>query len=209
MLARFLPQTVPFFELLTEQNEFLQKMARGLLDVTENNYEAEASLKQINLLEEDADTLTRKITWHLSQTFITPIDREDIHSINLAQERVADGLQNLASRIYVCGFIYQRFPAQMIAHNVKGMINDTAIMLEQLARKKEISGSLRTLKSRKADCEMLLAAGLAELQEVEITSFAMVKEIILWSQIYERMERSVDLVSDLADTMEQVVLKYV
>lgn len=209
MLARFLPQTVPFFELLTEQNDFLQKMAQNLLDVTESNSKVEESLKQINLLEEETDTLNRKITWHLSQTFITPIDREDIHALNLAQERVADGLQNLANRIFVCGFIYQRFPAQMMATNLEGMVRDTATMLKQLTHKKDLSAPLRTLKARKSDCEMLLATGLLELQDVEITSFAMVKEIILWGQIYERIERVVDLVSDLADTMEQVVLKYV
>ena len=89
MLARFLPQTVPFFKLLMEQNAVLQRMAQSLIVVMENTYESEDHLKQINILEEEADKLNRKITWHLSQTFITPIDREDIHAINLAQERVA------------------------------------------------------------------------------------------------------------------------
>ena len=76
-------------------------MAQSLIVVMENTYESEGHLKQINILEEEADKLNRKITWHLSQTFITPIDREDIHAINLAQERVADGIQNLASR-FLC-----------------------------------------------------------------------------------------------------------
>ena len=62
-------------------------MAQSLIIVMENTYESEGHLKQINILEEEADKLNRKITWHLSQTFITPIDREDIHAINLAQER--------------------------------------------------------------------------------------------------------------------------
>ena len=101
MLARFLPQTVPFFKLLMEQNAVLQRMAQSLIVVMENTYESESHLKQINILEEEADKLNRKITWHLSQTFITPIDREDIHAINLAQERVADGIQNLASRFFI------------------------------------------------------------------------------------------------------------
>ena len=96
MLTRFLPQTVPFFKLLMEQNAVLQRMAQSLIVVMENTYESEGHLKQINILEEEADKLNRKITWHLSQTFITPIDREDIHAINLAQERVADGIQTVS-----------------------------------------------------------------------------------------------------------------
>ena len=138
MLARFLPQTVPFFKLLMEQNAVLQRMAQSLIVVMENTYESEGHLKQINILEEEADKLNRKITWHLSQTFITPIDREDIHAINLAQERVADGIQNLASRFFMCGFMYQRFPAHMMTRNIKGMIEETELMLGQLEKKKDV-----------------------------------------------------------------------
>ena len=204
MLARFLPQTVPFFKLLMEQNAVLQRMAQSLIIVMENTYESEDHLKQINLLEEEADKLNRKITWHLSQTFITPIDREDIHAINLAQERVADGIQNLASRFFMCGFMYQRFPAHMMTRNIKGMIEDTGLMLGQLEKKKDISGHLHSLKSR-----MLQAAGTSEMMDGEIPNFEKVRELILWSQVYERIERAVDMVSDLGDTLEEVVLKYV
>ena len=114
MFARFLPQTVPFFELLVQQNALLQEMSEALAVVMDNTEASERHLKRINLLEEEADRLYRSITQHLSQTFITPIDREDIHAINMAQERVADKIQHLANRFFVSGFMYQRFPAQMI-----------------------------------------------------------------------------------------------
>ena len=57
MLAHFLPQTVPFFKLLMEQNAVLQRMAQSLIVVMENTYESEGHLKQINILEEEADKL--------------------------------------------------------------------------------------------------------------------------------------------------------
>lgn len=209
MLARFLPRTVPFFDLLAQQNGMLQKMAGSLVTVTANTGESEQELKRINLLEEEADKLNRKITWHLSQTFITPIDREDIHAINLAQERVADGIQTLANRFFVSGFMYQRFPAQMMIRNIKGMVEDTRLMLDDLSKKKDVSGHLHSLKSRKTDCEMLQAEGLSEMMDGEILHFEKVRELILWSRIYERIERVVDTVSDLGDTLEEVVLKYV
>ena len=46
MLARFLPQTVPFFKLLMEQNAVLQRMAQSLIVVMENTYESEGHLKK-------------------------------------------------------------------------------------------------------------------------------------------------------------------
>lgn len=109
----------------------------------------------------------------------------------------------------MCGFMYQRFPAQMMVRNIKGMIEDTGPMLGELEKKKDISGHLHSLKSRKSDCEMLQAAGISEMMDGEIPNFEKVREMILWSQVYDRIERAVDIVSDLGDTLEEVVLKYV
>ena len=133
MFARFLPQTVPFFELLVQQNALLQEMSEALAVVMDNTEASERHLKRINLLEEEADRLYRSITQHLSQTFITPIDREDIHAINMAQERVADKIQHLANRFFVSGFMYQRFPAQMITERIRGMLRDTKSMLDEIS----------------------------------------------------------------------------
>lgn len=209
MFARFLPQTVPFFELLVQQNALLQEMSEALAVVMDNTEASERHLKRINLLEEEADRLYRSITQHLSQTFITPIDREDIHAINMVQERVADKIQHLANRFFISGFMYQRFPAQMITERIRGMLRDTKSMLDEISMKKEVSAHIHTLKSRKSDCEMLQSTGLAELMDSEIETFERVRELILWGQVYDRMERTVDAVSDLADTLEEVALKYV
>ena len=56
---------------------------------------------------------------------------------------------------------------------------------------------------------MFQSTGLAEVMDSEIETFERVREIILWGQVYDRMERTVDAVSDLADTLEEVALKYV
>ena len=56
---------------------------------------------------------------------------------------------------------------------------------------------------------MFQSTGLAELMDSEIETFERVREIILLGQVYDRMERTVDAVSDLADTLEEVALKYV
>ena len=66
MFARFLPQTVPFFELLVQQNALLQEMSEALAVVMDNTEASERHLKRINLLEEEADRLYRRITQHLS-----------------------------------------------------------------------------------------------------------------------------------------------
>ena len=94
----------------------------------------------------------------------------------------------------------------MAIHHVA---DDSSIGTGQLEKKKDVSGHLHSLKSRKSDCEKLQAAGISEMMDSEIPNFEKVRELILWSQVYERIERAVDMVSDLGDTLEEVVLKYV
>ena len=55
MFARFLPQTVPFFEFLVQQNALLQEMSEALAVVMDNTEASERHLKRINLLEEEAE----------------------------------------------------------------------------------------------------------------------------------------------------------
>ena len=208
-LSHLLPKEIPFYELLERQNALLQKTAELLCTVAELGPGAEHALRQLNELEEEADQLNREIVWQLSQTFITPIDREDIGALNLSQERAIDGIRSLARRIFLAGFMYTKFPAQRMLQNMHLMTCDTGEMLHLLAVKKPVTGPQHTLKMRKEEIIVLLANGLGELLDESLSSPDAVREAMLWIQIYDRIETTTELVSDLGDTLEQVVLKYV
>ena len=53
---------------------------------------------------------------------------------------------------------------------------------------------------------MCIRDRISEMMDSEIPNLEKVRELILWSQVYERIERAVDMVSDLGDTLEEVVL---
>ena len=54
---------------------------------------------------------------------------------------------------------------------------------------------------------MLLSTGLSELQDVEISELKSVVDIIKWIQVYDRIEQVIERIDDLADAIEEVVLK--
>ena len=95
MFASLLPKSAPFFEMLLEQNTLLRHMAHHLVGMMENLDAVDDAHKQISLLEEQGDVLHVKIIRDLSQTFITPIDREDILRINQMQEETMDCIHTL------------------------------------------------------------------------------------------------------------------
>lgn len=209
MFAAFLPKSAPFFDMLQEQNELLRRMAGILVEMLENPAGMDQNHKEIAFLEDEADRLHGKIIRALSQTFITPIDREDILRVNQKQEESMDCLHSLSTRLHIFEFTRVRFPALQIARTVNAMLDLTRLMLEGLTRRRDCHKT-RAFRTLRSEADMLLAVGLAELmdEQQEITPVR-IMQILKWSQAYERIGMLVETVNNLAETIEEAVLKNV
>jgi uncharacterized protein Yka (UPF0111/DUF47 family) len=209
MFASLLPKSAPFFEMLKEQNQLLRRMVSLLVELLENPAERDRLYKEIVFLEEEADTLYGKIIRDLSQTFITPIDREDILRINQEQEESMDCLHNLSTRLHIFEFDRIRFPALQLVRTIQNMLDMTRQMLDGLAKRKDCHLT-RAFRALRTECDMLLAVGLAEVmdehQEIEDGLFM---QVLKWSQTYERMGMLLEQINALAETIEEAVLKNV
>lgn len=186
----------------------MQEMARLLAAIVDTEQDAEACLKRMAKLEAEADDLQHTVIHELSQTFITPIDREDIYAVSTAQERTIDSLNGLGTRFFLFSFVHVRFPAKKMVLNICEMTRAIGELLQCLRDKSDPAGPVAAVHSLKENCEMLLGVGLGELQDNEVTTFDQVKQIMVWAQLYDRIEQTVLLFSELTDTLEQAVLKY-
>ena len=207
MLHFFLPKSAPFFKLLLEQNQVLCTVSALLVDIFEDKDE-KTLRRQISALEADADHIHLSITRHLSQTFITPIDREDILRINKTQEEAIDLYNNLANRFHLLGL--SRIPPPMLelARTLRRTMPLVRTMIEQLSQKKDAHNTRQFLALRDA-CEMLLRAGINELYDLENLDAETVLAIVKWTRAYDRMEAIVDQIVALVETIEEAVLKHV
>ncbi len=208
MFARLLPRSAPYFEYFARQNSILQKMTSLLSNELSPGKYMENNVRELTRLEAEADELQHTIIHELSQTFITPIDREDIYAISTAQERAIDSLNSLGTRFYLFSFVHVRFPAKKCVEDMYQIARAVGEMLDCLKEKRPPSEPVARVHSLKENCEMLLGVGLGELQDTEVTSFEQVKQLMVWTQLYERIEQTLLLFSELTDTLEQAVLKY-
>jgi len=208
MFAKLLPKSAPFFELLLKQSELLldtvKHMEQSFLDLSAMDEE----YKTIALLEEEADAIHARITRELSQTFITPIDREDILHINQAQEDCIDDLQHLAARMHIYEFERMRFPALKLVETMREMVELTRIMLIGLSKKQDVHKT-RAFRALRSDCDMFFSVGLAELYDRAKAEEESTLEVIKWTRAYDRLERMVEQVVKLAEAIEEAVLKNV
>lgn len=203
----FFPKEIQFFDLFQEQSEKLNEAVTALNSIFQDFVDVENKCKSINLIEETGNGIARSISQQLSMTFITPIDREDIHNINIAQEDLLNLIKAISTRIGLYDFHVVKFPAKKLVKNLSIMIEEGGRMLDRLRERKPVDENAKKVKSLKYECEMLLLVALGEVYDIKLTGFDAVMEIVKWTHIYDRIEQAVNQAERLADIIEGVVLK--
>jgi len=203
----FFPKEVQFFDLFQEQYEKLNEAVAVLSGIFQDFEDVENKCKSINIIEEAGNNVARRISQQLSLTFITPIDREDIHNINIAQEDLLNLIKAISTRIGLYDFHVIKFPAKKLVKNLAIMVEEAGRMMERLRERKNVEESAGKVKSLKYECEMLLLVALGEVYDIKLTGFDAVMDIVKWTHIYDRIEQAVNQSDRLADIIEGVVLK--
>ena len=201
------PKSPKFFELFREQNRIIVNAASVLHKMAEEFTGCEEQCQVINILEAEGDVINRTIRRELSTTFITPIDREDIHEINSSQETILNHIQAISNRICVYGLARMRFPAQRMVENLKDMVLGIGTMVAGLDHKAEVTETVKRMKVLKKECEMLLLSGLGELYDNPNPTPAEVMDIIKWTHVYDRIDKAFNRAWMLAKAIEGIVLK--
>ncbi len=207
MSFSFFPKSPKFFELFREQNRIIVNAATVLDKMVREFGNCETQCQAINILEAEGDVINRTIRRELSTTFITPIDREDIHEINSSQETILNHIQAVSNRIGVYEVSEIRFPARKTIANVKDMVIGIGVMLGRLGSGKEVSDTVAQLKHLKKECEMLLLSGLGELYDDFPSGPADLMDIVKWTQIYDRIDKLFNRTWQLTKSIEGIVLK--
>lgn len=215
MLKALLPKGAPFFEYLLQQNSVMCSLCDLIPRLVEKAGPARAvvpardSLRQDAVaLEQEGDRLYMQLVRDLSQTFITPIDREDILRIGKEHEAMCDLLENLVARLEVFNLAVHPLHMKRIAKNIRAMAHLTRTMLEGLAQKKD-SHSSSAFRVLQDECEVLLSAGLDEALDVQDMSPHGVLGALKLTRAFDRMEQAVHQVTELAEAIEEAVLKNV
>lgn len=161
---------------------------------------------QIKKLERDADGLTRSVFAELNKTFITPLDREDIQRIASKIDDVIDFIQGVSGR--TVSYRISSTPPFMldISKQLVKATKEVEIMISKLAHVKgnsDIINHCRTTSDIEHTIDDLYREAVGKLFE---TNDAV--NIIKLKDIYEAIETASDRCVDVADVVEDIVLKY-
>jgi len=163
--------------------------------------------RKIILTEITGNEISREISRELALTFITPLDREDIYGINIAQENVLNAIKEISSRIGLYNLGCIKPGAKELILKLKSMIEQTAIMMELLSNRKEVKEHARIIQDIKKESDVFFLVSLGEIFEGENEPGFSMMDTLKWSHLYDKIDVAVSNTEFLANLIEGISLK--
>jgi predicted phosphate transport protein (TIGR00153 family) len=201
---RLLPREEKFYHLFLKQVEIIAEASRLLLDgVRAGNARMSGAATNINVLEHRGDEVIHEVFTRLNQTFITPIDPEDIHSISAALDDVLDGIEDTSHRLV--SYRIDPIPQTMIllAEMVANCASSLKSAFEALEKGGPIMEHCIEINRIENEADRIGRSAVADLFDKEKDPITLIK----LKEVYEFFEGTVDSCEDVADVLQNVVVK--
>jgi predicted phosphate transport protein (TIGR00153 family) len=201
---RLLPRQEKFFTSFLEQVRLISEAAQLLYDaVKEGNSHLSRAAARIQQLEHEGDEIIHDIFTRLNQTFITPLDPEDIHSLSSRLDDVLDGIEDAAYRMVA--YRLEPIPPEVV--ELCEVVRDCAKSLEKafekLNRDEKLLDDCIEVNRLEDYADLLVRRAVAELFQQEKDPIALIKK----KEIFEFLEATTDRCEDVADVLQNVVVK--
>jgi predicted phosphate transport protein (TIGR00153 family) len=187
-----------------KQVEIILEASRVLLDgLRIGNSRLVMAATEINKLEHQGDEVIHEIFTRLNQTFITPIDPEDIHNISSALDNVLDGLEDTAHRLV--SYKIDPIPAPLIqlSELVAGCAKALHAAFFALEKDAPIMEHCIEINRLENEADLIGRSAVADLFNKETDPIILIK----LKEIYEFIEDTIDSCEDVADVLQNVVVK--
>lgn len=204
----FLPKEVKFFEMFTEQAEAAVEAAQMLVNLVNDYTDLNMKVMNMNKIEHKADEIAHRIAEKLNSTFITPIDHEDIHGLSSALDDIVDYVDATIERMVLYKIKEPNEDLANLATILLRATQETLSAVSQLNHFKKKPGAMKQswieINRIENQGDGASRAALAKLFETETNAV----EIIKWKEVYEHVETAIDKCEDVANVLEQIVLKH-
>ncbi|MGH7586541.1 MAG: DUF47 domain-containing protein [Gemmatimonadales bacterium] len=208
MAFRLLPRDERFFDLFARVASLNVEAAGklGELFATPDPARRSALVDDIKQLEHQADELTHAVVARLDRSFITPLDREDIHLLASRLDDVMDRIDGIArrSKIFRVGVAPEgaiRF-TEVIRRAAEQLL--AAVQVMDRGRSATVFDACRAVKKLEEEGDALYHEWLGRLFEEERDPIVVIK----WKELYDTLEKTLDSAEDAANVLESVSIKH-
>ena len=206
MFARLMPHEGRFFTFFIEHAGLIVEGAAELKALMDSVGEAERHAHNIKTVETKADTITHQTIQLLHQTFITPIDRDEIHQLISKMDDILDLMEDVSQSVFL--YDIRKIPDEakrlaeicvVCAEKVKAAVE----LLNNMGNADRIMKICAEIDRYETDADQVLRAAMAKLFRNEPDT----RELIKLKEIYEHLETVTDKCEDVANIIEGIVLE--
>ncbi len=207
MFSRLMPREGRFFDLFNAHATQIVEGSQALAQMFANFDQSAAYAERIDLAERNADKITHETITLLHKTFITPIDRDQIHQLITNMDDVLDLVQDVTESIVLYDIRRVSAEAQQLAQICQmtcGRVKTAVGLLSNLRNPEAILKTCEEIDRLESDADRVMRSAMSRLFREESD----VKQLIKLRSIYELLELITDRCEDVANIIEGIVLEH-
>ena len=212
LFGKLLPREGNFFQMFNQHADRIVEAAQAFAQLVANYGDVDKRdqyTREVDNAERAADRVTHEVNRAIHRTFITPIDREQIHTLINTMDDVADLIQDSAETMALYDVRHMTEEIKRLTDlSVKccECMRDAVRLLEKIADANTAEAALKTCEEidrLESDADRVLRSAMSKLFREESD----VREVIKLKAIYELLETITDKCEDVANVIEGIVLE--
>ena len=204
MAFRLIPRETRFFDDFVAMAEQIRVGATMLEEMLAPDKPIWDKADQIKEVEHKCDFLTHEIIQRLHRTFVTPLDREDIHDLARSLDDVMDAIDDSAAVVRLYSIERVRPDARELVRIIKASTDQMVKALKALERKDGVAEPAVEINRLENEADRVHYAAVRRLFEEERDPIVIMK----WKEILDFLEQATDRCEDVANAVEGIVVKH-
>ena len=199
-----MPKKNTFFVLFSQHAQNALEAAQALERLFSDFTDVEVKVRDIHAIEHYGDKLTHEIMRELNETFVTPLDREDIAGLASKIDDVADVSHDVSELLLMYKIHKVRPGAVRQAKTLVAAASELVVMISNLQSLKNIESHFIKMHTFENEGDQIFRDAVAELFANETDAI----EIIKWKDIHSLIEVALDRCEDVANIVETIKIKH-
>ena len=199
-----IPREQQFYADFAAMAEQLKVGARLLEQMFESEPPVADKAHEIKEVEHKCDFLTHEIIKRLNRTFVTPMDREDIHALARTLDDVMDAIDNAAALVPLYKVMTVRPGIREMTAVISASCDEVRKAVEALERKTGVLERTVEINRLENEADRIHQRAVGQLFEEEKDPI----KIIKWKEILDLLESATDRCEDVANLLENIVVKH-
>lgn len=201
-----MPTEGKFFDLFNQHAELCVKGAKEMVGLMTNFDDLENRVHAIEGIEKQADKITYTVVDLLHKTFITPIDRDDIHKLITKMDDILDLMEDAGQTVSLYDLHSVTPEAKRLAElalTCTEKVKDAVALLHNMDNSRQIVGICEEIDRLESDADHVMRAAMSKLFRDEPD----VRNLIKMKAIYEILETVTDRCEDVANIIEGIIVE--